>query len=215
MVKIAPSLLSANPAFLGDDVKKLEQAGADLLHFDVMDGHFVNNMTFGPMFLKSLKKCTKLAFDVHLMVSAPERFVPWYAEAGADMITFHLEATKEPDDLTNLIHQYGIKAGISLKPKTDMKILSKLKCQPDLFLVMGVEPGFGGQTYFEDTPQRIVAAQKLLNNKNLIIEVDGGINPKTAKLSVDAGADILVAGTAVFKNGEYKKNILTLKGEEL
>jgi len=215
MVKIAPSLLSANPAFLGDDVKKLEQAGADLLHFDVMDGHFVNNMTFGPMFLKSLKKCTKLAFDVHLMVNTPERFVPWYAESGADMITFHLEATENPDDLIKLIHQYGIKAGISLKPKTDMKILSKLKCQPDLFLVMGVEPGFGGQAYFEDTPQRIVAARKLLSNSNLIVEVDGGINPKTAKLSVDAGADILVAGTAVFKNNEYKKNILTLKGEGL
>ena len=215
MVKIAPSLLSANPAYFMDDVKKLEQAKADLLHFDVMDGHFVNNMTFGPMILKSLKKCTKLAFDVHLMVNEPERFVPWFAEAGADMITFHLEATKKPDDLIKMIKKYGLKAGVSLKPKTDMKILSKLKQQPDLFLVMGVEPGFGGQAFFEDTPQRILMARQLLANPKLIVEVDGGINKETAKLCVDAGADILVAGTAVFKNGEYQKNILTLKGEGL
>ena len=215
MVKIAPSLLSADPACFMDDVKKLEQAKADLLHFDVMDGHFVNNMTVGPMILKSLKKCTKLAFDVHLMVNEPERFVPWFSEAGADMITFHLEATKKPDDLIKMIKKYGLKAGVSLKPKTDMKILSKLKQQPDLFLVMGVEPGFGGQDFFEDTPQRILLARQLLTNPKLIVEVDGGINKDTAKLCIDAGADILVAGTAVFKNGEYQKNILTLKGEEL
>ena len=215
MVKIAPSLLSANPACLGEEVKKLEQAKADLLHFDVMDGHFVPNMTFGPMFLNSLKQCTNLAFDVHLMVNNPERFIPWYAKAGADVITFHLEATENPDDLIALIKEHGIKAGISLKPKTDMNILSQLKQQPDLFLVMGVEPGFGGQTFIDDTPQRIKEVRQLLDNPHLIVEVDGGINPETAKISVNAGADILVAGTAVFKNGDYKKNILTLKGDGL
>lgn len=212
MVKIAPSLLSANPACLGEEVQNLQEAQADLLHFDVMDGHFVPNMTYGPLVLKGLKKYSHLDFDVHLMVNNPEKFVPWYADAGADIITFHLEATKEPDALLKSIKKYGIKAGISLKPDTDIKLLAKLTEQPDWVLVMGVEPGFGGQTFREDTPKRIAKTREILTHTDLIIEVDGGINLQTAKLCVDAGADILVAGTAVFKNGEYKKNISILKG---
>jgi ribulose-phosphate 3-epimerase len=212
MVKIAPSLLSANPACLGEEVQNLQEAQADLLHFDVMDGHFVPNMTYGPLVLKGLKKYSHLDFDVHLMVNNPEKFVPWYADAGADIITFHLEATKEPDALLKSIKKYGIKAGISLKPDTNIKLLAKLTEQPDWVLVMGVEPGFGGQTFREDTPKRIAKTREILTHTDLIIEVDGGINLQTAKLCVDAGADILVAGTAVFKNGEYKKNISILKG---
>lgn len=213
MVKIAPSLLSANPACLGDEVLKLQDAQADLIHFDVMDGHFVPNMTYGPLVLKGLKKCSYLDFDVHLMVKNPEKFVPWYADAGADIITFHLEATGNPDALVRNIKSYGIKAGISLKPDTDIELLKNLSEAPDLILVMGVEPGFGGQSFREDTPDRIAKTRDILVHKNIIIEVDGGINPQTAKLCINAGADILVAGTAVFRNGEYQKNISILKGE--
>lgn len=213
MVKIAPSLLSANPACLGDEVLKLQDAQADLIHFDVMDGHFVPNMTYGPLVLKGLKKYSYLDFDVHLMVKNPEKFVPWYADAGADIITFHLEATVNPDALVRNIKSYGIKAGISLKPDTDIELLKNLSEAPDLILVMGVEPGFGGQSFREDTPDRIAKTRDILVHKNIIIEVDGGINPQTAKLCINAGADILVAGTAVFRNGEYQKNISILKGE--
>ena len=213
MVKIAPSLLSANPACLGDEVLKLQAAQADLIHFDVMDGHFVPNMTYGPLVLKGLKKYSYLDFDVHLMVKNPEKFVPWYADAGADIITFHLEATVNPDALVRNIKSYGIKAGISLKPDTDIELLKNLSEAPDLILVMGVEPGFGGQSFREDTPDRIAKTRDILVHKNIIIEVDGGINPQTAKLCINAGADILVAGTAVFRNGEYQKNISILKGE--
>ena len=212
MVKIAPSLLSANPACLGDEVLKLQDAQADLIHFDVMDGHFVPNMTYGPLVLKGLKKYSYLDFDVHLMVKNPEKFVPWYADAGADIITFHLEATGNPDALVRNIKSYGIKAGISLKPDTDIELLKNLSEAPDLILVMGVEPGFGGQSFREDTPDRIAKTRDILVHKNIIIEVDGGINPQTAKLCINAGADILVAGTAVFRNGEYQKNISILKG---
>ena len=212
MVKIAPSLLSANPACLGDEVLKLQDAQADLIHFDVMDGHFVPNMTYGPLVLKGLKKYSHLDFDVHLMVENPEKFVPWYADVGADIITFHLEATVNPDALVRNIKSYGIKAGISLKPDTDIELLKNLSEAPDLILVMGVEPGFGGQSFREDTPARIVKTREIPMHKNIIIEVDGGINPQTAKLCINAGADILVAGTAVFRNGEYQKNISILKG---
>lgn len=214
MVLIAPSLLSADAANLKQDVKDLQEASADLLHFDVMDGHFVPNMTYGPHILKALKELTTLPFDVHLMVCEPEKFVPWFAQAGADILTFHLEATTHPDDLIKQIKSYGIKAGISLKPKTDMNLLSKLKDLPDLVLIMGVEPGFGGQSFLEDTPQRISLARKIFPQQNIVIEVDGGINEQTAPLSVRAGADILVAGTAVFKNRTFAQNICLLKGEK-
>lgn len=214
MVLVAPSLLSANPANLGKDIRDLENAQADLLHFDVMDGHFVPNMTYGPNVLRALKKEVKLPFDVHLMVNQPEKFIPWYADAGADIITFHIEATDDADYLIKLIKSYKIKAGISLKPKTDMACLAKLKELPDLFLVMGVEPGFGGQSFLEDTPGRITFVKKLFPH-SVMIEVDGGINGQTAKLAREAGADILVAGTAVFINGAFIQNIRMIKGETL
>ena len=213
MVLIAPSLLSADSAQLGKEVELLEKAEADLLHFDVMDGHFVPNMTFGPMILKDLKKHTSLKFDVHLMVDNPECFVPWYINAGADMLTFHLEATKDADNLIKQIKSNGLKAGVSLKPGTDISLLSLLQEKPDLVLVMGVEPGFGGQTFREDTPYRIKKTREYFSHSDLLISVDGGINEKTAPLCQSAGADILVAGTAVFKNGSYHKNIKILKGE--
>jgi len=213
MVLIAPSLLAADSANFEKEISALEKAHADLLHFDVMDGHFVPNMTFGAHVLKRLKRCTELPFDVHLMVDNPERFVPWFAEAGADFITFHLEATAKPDRLIDTIHQYNIKAGITLKPSSDINLLSRLKRIPDLVLIMSVEPGFGGQSFIADTPQKITMAKKMFGH-HALIEVDGGINAETAKLCVDAGADILVAGTAVFKNKNYRDNIKILKGEQ-
>lgn len=213
MIKIAPSILSANSAFLCDEVKKLELAGADYVHFDVMDGHFVNNMTYGPKILSDLKKCTTLQFDVHLMVENPLKFIPWFADAGADILTIHLEAISNPMDAINLIKQKGVKVGISIKPNTDVSTLVPYLDFVDLVLIMSVEPGFGGQSFIPSSLEKIVKTKELINGKNISIEVDGGINFNTAKDCIIAGADILVAGTAVFANNDYKNNILSLRGE--
>lgn len=213
MVKIAPSILSANSAFLGNEIKLLQDAKADYIHFDVMDGHFVNNITFGPKILKDIRKCSDAKFDVHLMVDNPVRFIPWYAEAGADILTFHLEAIDNPIDAINLIKKYNIKVGISIKPNTDIEKLLPYIDMVDLILVMSVEPGFGGQKFMDIAIDKIVKLKKIINPHKTVIEVDGGINENTAKLCINAGADILVAGTAVFKNDDYEKNIRTLKGE--
>ena len=213
MIKIAPSILSANSACLCDEVKKLEQANADYIHFDVMDGHFVNNITFGPKILSDLKKCTNLEFDVHLMVENPLKFIPWYINAGADIVTFHFEAMESPVDAINLIKSHGVKVGISIKPDTDVSVLIPYLDMIDLILIMSVEPGFGGQTFISKSIEKITKTKELIKNKNILIEVDGGINVNTAKDCINSGVDILVAGTAVFSDGNYKKNILSLKGE--
>ena len=213
MVLVAPSLLSADPAQLGKEVELLEKANADLLHFDVMDGHFVPNMTYGPLVLKALKKHTSLKFDVHLMVENPESFIPWYIDAGADMLTFHIEATKNADTLIQYIKKSGLKAGVSLRPDSDITLLSRLHEIPDVVLVMGVEPGFGGQTFREDTIKRIKKTRELITSDKTLISVDGGITAQTALLCRQAGVDILIAGTTVFKNGTYADNIKILKGD--
>ncbi len=213
MVKIAPSILAANSSCLGNEAMLLQQAGADFIHFDVMDGHFVPNITFGPKILKDMKKYTLLPFDVHLMVNNPQLFVPWYASAGADIITFHLEATDTPKEIINLIHSYGIKCGVSLKPETDISLLESLLDDIDMVLVMSVSPGFGGQKFIQETPAKIKNISNVIGKRNIIIEVDGGITPNTAKLCINAGADILVAGTSVFTGGTYNENIQKLRGE--
>ncbi|MBQ8750903.1 MAG: ribulose-phosphate 3-epimerase [Alphaproteobacteria bacterium] len=215
MVKIAPSILAADFGCLRDEIIKLEKAKADLIHFDVMDGHFVPNITFGPMILENLKKYSNLLFDVHLMVNNPTKFIPWYAKAGADIITFHLEASDNPIEDINLIKQYGIKAGISIKPNTEISAILPFIDDIDLILIMSVEPGFGGQKFDNNALSRIDYLRKSIKNKNIIIEVDGGINNETAKLCRDANVDILVAGTAVFKSDNYEKSIKELKGETL
>ena len=212
MIKIAPSILAADSANFGREISALQSAGADYIHFDVMDGHFVPNLTFGPKILKETKSYSKLPFDVHLMVTCPERFIPWYAEAGADIITFLLEATDEPEKAIQMIKNYGLKSGISLKPGSDINRLTPFANMVDQILVMAVEPGFGGQKFRPDTPERIKFTKEIIGNGKTLIETDGGIIRENAPLCIQAGADILVAGTSIFAGGTYADNIKALKG---
>ncbi|MBR5599545.1 MAG: ribulose-phosphate 3-epimerase [Alphaproteobacteria bacterium] len=212
MIKIAPSILASNFLCLKDEIISVEKAGADLIHFDVMDGHFVDNITFGPMILAQAKNCVNIDFDVHLMVQNPSKFIPWYAKAGADIITFHLEASNNPMTEINLIKSFGLKVGISVKPQTDVNELLPYIDYIDLILIMSVNPGFGGQSFNTDTLNRISKVKEMIKNNNIFIEVDGGINKENAKLCIEKGADILVAGTTIFKSENYKKIIDELKG---
>ncbi len=215
MVKIAPSLLAADSACLGKAVSDLEASGADFIHFDVMDGHFVPNITFGPKILQELKKYTSLPFDVHLMVTNPDECIAWYADAGADLITFHLEASDNPQHTLQLIKKHQLKSGITLKPSSDIKQIIPFIDYVDLVLVMGVQPGFGGQKFYPDTPDRIKQTKDIIAHRPVLLEVDGGVNFQNVSLCVNAGADILVAGTAVFQNGALSENIKALKGKFL
>ena len=214
-IQVSPSILSADFSKLGDDIKRLEQSGADMIHVDVMDGHFVPNLTIGPPVIKSLRKYTKLPFDVHLMINPVHKYIKDYSEAGADIITFHPEATEDILETINLIKSLNKKVGISLNPNTNIKAAEKHLDKIDLILIMSVHPGFGGQKFIEDVVQKIRDLDKIRNEKklNFKIEIDGGINFETSKIAVDAGVDILVSGTTVFKenNGDLEKNIKTLK----
>lgn len=211
MVLIAPSLLSADFSCLKEEVVALSQAGADLIHLDIMDGHFVPNLTFGPMVVKSIRNYTRLPFDVHLMVENPQDMIPWFAKAGADIITIHAESTKHLDKLLAEIKSYGIKAGVSLNPSTPETVLEYVLDKLDLILVMSVNPGFGGQSFISASVEKIAKIKSMIKGKDIKIEVDGGINPLTAAECVAAGADILVAGSAILNNGNYKKNIEALR----
>ncbi len=209
---IAPSLLSADFSKLGQEIKAIEKAGADLIHWDVMDGHFVPNLTFGPPVIAANRNQTKLPFDVHLMVDKPDKLIDKCAESGADMITVHMESDSRVADCVSHIHALGKKAGISLKPHTSVSEIIPFIPEIDLVLVMSVEPGKGGQTFQVQALEKIVALKELIGRKKVQISVDGGINPETAEACRFAGANILVAGTSIFKAKSYAKAIEALKG---
>ena len=211
MVLVAPSILSADLSKLREEIIALEHAGADMIHIDVMDGHFVPNLTFGPQIVKAVKSCTNLPLDVHLMVSNPEEMIEWFAYAGADYLTVHTEACVHLDSVLQQIHELGCKAGVSLNPSTSEKVLEYVLDKIDLALIMTVNPGFGGQTFLKKKKKKIAQLKEMRKDKTFLIEVDGGINPMTAAECVAVGADILVAGTAVFANGDYKDNIKALR----
>ena len=214
-IKIAPSILSADFGQLGSEIKKLEKAGADMIHIDVMDGHFVPNLTVGPPVINTLRKYTKLPFDVHLMISPVHKYIKDYAEAGANIITIHPEATDNLQESIKHIKNFGKKVGVSLNPNTQIDIIEKLLVEINLVLIMSVHPGFAGQKFIPNILDKIKELKKIKDKKNLNfdIEVDGGINFDNSKLVIEAGANILVSGTTIFKNnkGDIKKNIDTLK----
>tara|TARA_B100000953_G_C18014902_1_gene419008 strand:+ start:66 stop:725 length:660 start_codon:yes stop_codon:yes gene_type:complete len=214
-IQISPSILSADFSQLGEEIKRLEDGGADLIHVDVMDGHFVPNLTIGPPVIKTLRKFTNIPFDVHLMISPVHKYIKDYAEAGADIITIHPEATENLNDSINLIKKLNKKVGVSLNPDTKISVLDGNLPNVDLILIMSVFPGFGGQKFIPEVIGKIKEIKKIKeeNNYNYDIEVDGGINFSNSKNVLNAGANILVSGTTIFKenNGDIKKNIETLK----
>ena len=214
-IQISPSILSADFNQLGNEIKRLEEGGADMIHVDVMDGHFVPNLTMGPQIIKALRKCTKLPFDVHLMISPVHKYIQDYADAGADIITIHPEATESLKSSIEYIKSFNKKVGVSLNPKTKINLVTDLLNEIDLVLIMSVHPGFGGQKFMPEVLEKVKELKKIKDQKNLKfdIEIDGGINFANNKLAIEAGANILVSGTTIFKNnnGNIKKNIELLK----
>ena len=214
-IKISPSILSADFSQLGNEIKRLEDGGADMIHVDVMDGHFVPNLTMGPSAIKALRKYTKLPFDVHLMISPVHKYIQDYADAGADIITIHPEATDNLRDSIHHIKKLNKKVGVSLNPETKISVVMELLNEINLILIMSVHPGFGGQKFMPEVLDKIKVLKKIKDDKKLDfdIEIDGGINFDNNKLAIEAGANILVSGTTIFKNnnGNIKKNIDLLK----
>tara|TARA_B100001121_G_scaffold282663_1_gene276189 strand:+ start:361 stop:1017 length:657 start_codon:yes stop_codon:yes gene_type:complete len=214
-IQISPSILSGDFSKLGAEIKRLEEGGADMIHVDVMDGHFVPNLTIGPPVIESLRKYTKLPFDVHLMISPVHKYIKNYSDAGSDIITIHPEATENIKDSIDLIKSLGKKVGLSLNPNTPIDVIEKYLIEINLVLVMTVHPGFGGQKFISKILDKIRNLKKIKDetNLNFDIEVDGGINFENNSLVINAGANILVSGTTIFKdnNGDIKKNIELLR----
>ena len=214
-IKISPSILSADFSQLGQEIKNLESSGADMIHVDVMDGHFVPNLTIGPPVIKALRKYTKIPFDVHLMINPVHKYIKDYAESGADIITIHPEATTSLQESIDEIKKFKKKVGLSLNPDTKIEVIEKYLDQIDLVLVMSVFPGFGGQKFIKDVLKKIEKISEIKDKENFKfdIEVDGGINFSNFKQVLEAGANVLVSGTTIFKenNGDIKKNINFLK----
>ena len=214
-IKISPSILSADFNQLGNEIRRLEEGGADMIHVDVMDGHFVPNLTIGPPVIKALKKNTSMIFDVHLMISPVHKYIEAYSNAGADIITIHPEATENLKTSISKIKELKKKVGVSLNPKTKIDTILNVLNEIDLVLIMSVNPGFGGQKFMPEVLTKIKELKKIQIERNLDfdIEIDGGINFDNSKIAIDAGANILVSGTTIFKsnNGDIKKNIDLLK----
>ncbi|UCF08412.1 MAG: ribulose-phosphate 3-epimerase [Thermoplasmata archaeon] len=215
MIKIAPSILSADFGNLANEIKEAEDGGADLIHVDVMDGHFVSNLTIGSVVVKGIRGVSKLPFDVHLMIANPDVYIPDYVDAGSDIIVVHAEAVNHLHGTVQSIQSFGIKAGVALNPSTPLHHIEHVLNDIDMLVVMTVNPGFGGQKFIESMLPKIKQAREIIEKEGLDInlEVDGGITPKNAKSAIDAGANILVAGSAVFKGeGTIAENIAKLKG---
>ena len=216
-IQISPSILSADFSQLRNEIKRLEEGGADMIHVDVMDGHFVPNLTIGPPVIKSLKKHSSILFDVHLMISPVHKYIESYSDAGADIITIHPEATDDLDSSILKIKELNKKVGVSLNPETKIDIILNVLDKIDLVLIMSVNPGFGGQKFIPEVLNKIKELKKIQKEKglNFDIEIDGGINFENSKAAIEAGANILVSGTTIFKsnNGDIKKNIELLKSQ--
>jgi len=214
IIKIAPSILSADFSVLADDIKKVEVAGADMIHIDIMDGHFVPNLTFGPPIVASIRKVTNLLFDVHLMVNNPQDLIEQFAKAGADILTIHVETTTHLHRLIQNIKELGLKAAVALNPSTPLSMIEEVLDDVDMVLLMTVNPGFGGQKFIPKMINKITRLRKMINERNLTvdIQVDGGINAKTARQVIAAGANILVAGSAIYQSDDIEKAIHEIRG---
>ena len=211
-IRLAPSILSANFAALGDDIRMVEEAGAHLIHVDVMDGHFVPNITIGPPVVKSIRKATKLPLDVHLMITDPDKYIPAFAEAGASLLTVHAESTVHLDRTLNFVRSQKVGVGVSINPATPVLAVEHVLGLADMLLIMTVNPGFGGQSFIPYTVEKIRQARQLIENRNYrcVIEVDGGIDTETVPEVVKAGAEVLVAGSAIFRAPDPARKVKEL-----
>ncbi|MEK3855166.1 ribulose-phosphate 3-epimerase [Cytobacillus sp. FSL H8-0458] len=216
MVKIAPSILSADFSKLGEEIKDVEHGGADYIHVDVMDGHFVPNITIGPLIVDAIRPVTKLPLDVHLMIEDPDSYIEAFANAGADYITVHAEACKHLHRTVHFIKSFGVKAGVVLNPATPVNMIEHVIEDIDMVLLMSVNPGFGGQKFIPAVLPKIAAVKELADAKglNIEIEVDGGVNEETARLCIEAGANVLVAGSAIYNQKDRAAAIAALKGSQ-